>query len=217
MTFEVWGALLNGGALVIVPHDVAITPLLLAHALQEQRITSLFLTTALFNETVREDPTAFANVRELLVGGEALDPHWIRETLRENPPARLFNIYGPTENTTFSVCNLITTLSEEALAVPIGKPIANTRAYVLDKNLQLAPVGVDGELYLAGAGLAWGYWKQAGLTAERFVAGPLFRFWSPDVSHRATGAVAGRWNTRVYWARGQSDKNSRLPCGTRRD
>src|SRR5580704_1015885 len=172
-TFEIWGALLNGAALVIVPHEGTVFPRELTALLEDQRISTLFLTTALFNEIVRESPRAFVGLRNLLFGGEAVDPRWVRDVLKPDGPARLLHVYGPTENTTFSTWHLTVTVPDDALTVPIGKPIANTCVYVVDNDLELVPVGVVGELYIAGAGLARGYWKRSGLTAERFVANPF--------------------------------------------
>jgi amino acid adenylation domain-containing protein len=171
-TFEIWGALLNGGTLVGVPQDVALSPRDLAAFLREREISSLFLTSALFNQVAQLAPDAFGSVRDLLVGGEAVDPGAMRRVLRAGPPARLLNGYGPTENTTFSVCFVITEVAEGAATVPIGRPIANTRAYVLDERLQLVPLGVEGELFLGGDGLAREYLNAPELTRERFVESP---------------------------------------------
>jgi amino acid adenylation domain-containing protein len=174
-TFEIWGALLNGGAVVILPRETTLSPTTFAAALQQQRIDGLFLTTALFNQIAREAPGAFSGLRHLLFGGEAVDPQWVRHVLRDRPPARLLHVYGPTENTTFSTWHQVTAVAEGAPTVPIGGPIANTRVYVLDQGLEPVPVGVIGEVYVAGAGLARGYLHQPGLTAERFVADPYAR------------------------------------------
>jgi amino acid adenylation domain-containing protein/non-ribosomal peptide synthase protein (TIGR01720 family) len=171
-TFEIWGALLNGSAIVILPRETTLSPTAFETALTEQRIDSLFLTTALFNRIAGEAPCAFSGLRDLLFGGEAVDPHWVRQVLMNGAPARLLHVYGPTENTTFSTWHCVTAVAEDALTVPIGRPIGNTRAYVLDAALEPVPIGVTGELYVAGTGLARGYLHQPGLTAERFVANP---------------------------------------------
>lgn len=108
-------------------------------------------------------------MRHLLFGGEAVDPKWVKEVLKNGPPERLLHVYGPTENTTFSTWHLVEDVPEGATTVPIGRGISNTQIYVLDGHLQLVPIGVPGELYIGGDGLARGYWKCADLTAERFV------------------------------------------------
>src|SRR5262249_27059995 len=101
-TFEVWGALLGGGRLAIVERDVLLSPADLAARFALERVTAMFMTVALFNQMVREAPRAFAGVRDLLVGGEALDPASVAALLAGAPPRRLLNGYGPTETTTFA-------------------------------------------------------------------------------------------------------------------
>ncbi|HSG39201.1 MAG TPA: amino acid adenylation domain-containing protein, partial [Thermoanaerobaculia bacterium] len=171
-TFEIWGALLNGACLAMVTRDVALEPCEFAAQLHERRITALFLTTALFNQLAREAPGAFSGLRHLLFGGEAVDPASVRRVLREDPPERLLHVYGPTESTTFASWHLVAEVPEGARMVPIGLPVANTRIDLLDRGLELAPVGVVGELYIGGEGLARGYLGRPELTAERFVPDP---------------------------------------------
>jgi amino acid adenylation domain-containing protein len=175
ITFEVWGALLNGGQLVILPGDVTLSPSDFAAQLREQKVTALFLTTALFNHVARAEPRAFGSLRYVLLGGEAVAPKWVREVLLRGKPEHLLNVYGPTENTTFSTWHEVREVSPEATTVPIGRPIANTQAYVLDVRGQAVPPGTPGELYLGGPGLARGYLRRPGLTAEKFVPHPFGR------------------------------------------
>ncbi|MES1244667.1 MAG: amino acid adenylation domain-containing protein, partial [Acidobacteriota bacterium] len=193
-TFEIWGALLNGGCVVGVTRDELLSPADLAAALAERRITALFLTTALFNQVAREEPTAFAPVRSVMFGGEACDPQWPRRVLREGPPARLLHVYGPTESTTFATWHSIETVPADAWTVPIGRPIANTRLLVMGRDFQPVPAGAPGELWIAGDGLAHGYLDRPDQTAERFVPDPLAdggrAYRSGDlVRRRADGAV----------------------------
>src|SRR5262249_35650920 len=101
-TFELWGALLNGGELVILPREVTLSTAALERAFAEQQIETVFMTTALFNQIVSETPRALRELQDVLFGGESCDPHRVREVLREGSPARLVHVYGPTENTTFS-------------------------------------------------------------------------------------------------------------------
>jgi pristinamycin I synthase-3/4 len=172
-TFELWGALLTGATVVVLPRETTQSPSVLASALREQHINTLFLTTALFNQIASEMPQAFSGLRELLFGGEVVDPQCVRQVLSQAAPARLLHVYGPTENTTFSTWHLVGSMvEEEASTVPIGRAIANSRAYVLDAGLKPVPMGVAGELYVAGAGLARGYLRRPALTAGRFVADP---------------------------------------------
>jgi amino acid adenylation domain-containing protein len=172
-TFEIWGSLLNGAGLVGIGKDVMLSPLDFASQLEASGISAMFLTAALFNQVAREYPQSFRSVRTLIVGGEALDPKWVRRVLDSAPPSRMLNGYGPTETTTFALCHLIQDVPPGASNVPIGRPIANTTVYILDKYGQAVPVGVPGELYIGGAGVARGYWSRPELSAERFVVNPF--------------------------------------------
>jgi amino acid adenylation domain-containing protein len=172
-TFEIWGALLNGGMLVGISQAIALSPRDFAHELHEQQISAMFLTAALFNQLAAEAPGAFVGMDTLLAGGEPLDPKWVRSVLNNQPPQRLLNGYGPTENTTFACCHLIGSVPEGATSVPIGRPVSNTNICVLDENLMPVPIGVAGELYAGGDGLARGYWNRDVLTRERFVPNPF--------------------------------------------
>jgi amino acid adenylation domain-containing protein len=172
-TFEIWGALLNGARLVLIPPDAALAPRALAGTLTRAGVTTLFLTTSLFNQVAQEAPDAFGALRHVLFGGETAEPRWVREVLRAAPPARLLNVYGPTETTTFATWHEVRELPERASTVPIGRPIANTEIYILDDRREPVPPGVGGELYIGGPGLADGYLGRPDLTAERFVPHPF--------------------------------------------
>jgi amino acid adenylation domain-containing protein len=169
-TWEVWAALLNGGCVVGIARDEMLSPAGLARRIREGRIGTVFLTTALFNQVAREAPEAFAGLRQVLFGGEAAAPDAVR---RAREHVRLINVYGPTENTTYSTFYAPDSVPADAAAVPIGRAVANSRAYVLDERLNPVPVGVPGELYVDGHGLARGYLGRPGLTAERFVPDPF--------------------------------------------
>ncbi|HEX7859903.1 MAG TPA: amino acid adenylation domain-containing protein [Verrucomicrobiae bacterium] len=171
-TFEIWGALLNGGCAIGIQKEVALSPSDFVEALRKERITTLFLTTALFNQLAREVPGAFATLTNVLFGGEAVDPKWVRAVLECDPPKRLLHVYGPTENTTFSTWHHVKELMDDA-TVPIGKPIANSTLYILNRQMQPVPIGVPGEVYVGGEGLAHGYWERPELTAEKFVRNPF--------------------------------------------
>lgn len=177
-TFEIWGAWLNGATLVSLPPETVLTGQRLAAAIDEYGITTLFLTTALFNAHAAADPTIFARLRNVIFGGEAGDPVSIRRILESGKaPRRLINAYGPTETTTFATTWTIPSdpaafAAESVLGVPIGRPIANTTCHVLDARGQPQPVGVVGELFIGGPGVALGYLNRPELTAERFVPDP---------------------------------------------
>jgi amino acid adenylation domain-containing protein len=173
VTFEVWGALLSGARLVVVETDVVLSPPKLAAAIDRHSISVLFLTTAVFNEVARQVPAAFQRLRYLLTGGEAVDPSCVAAILRHGPPEHLLHVYGPTETTTFASWYRVDTVSEGAHTIPIGRPMANTELYVLDCHLNPVPVGIPGELYIGGPGLARGYLRRPELTAEKFIPHPF--------------------------------------------
>ncbi len=172
-TFEIWGALLNGARLVMLDKDTALSPERLAAAVEATGINVLFMTTALLNVLAGSAPALFGRLDHLLFGGEAVVPRRVAMILAASPPGRVLHVYGPTETTTFATWHPVEAVAADAATIPIGTPLANTRVYVLDADLQPCPAGVVGELYIAGAGLARGYRNRPGLTAERFVANPF--------------------------------------------
>ncbi len=194
-TFEIWGALLNGGRLVGVTKETMLSPADLAAQIRREGIGVLFLTTALFNQVAREAPEAFAPLQWVLFGGELVDPARVRSLLHSGPPERLLHVYGPTESTTYASWHLVDAVPEGAVTVPIGQPLGNTTLLVLDRSLRPVPPGWSGELYVGGDGLAWGYAHRPELTAERFVPDPfaehgerLYRT-GDLVRRRADGAI----------------------------
>ena len=187
-TFEIWGALLHGARLVIIPKDIMLSPQALTAEIRKYGITVLFLTTALFNQLVDRIPAAFKNLNYLLFGGETADPRRVRQLLSDGPPRNLLHVYGPTETTTFATCYSVTQVAEDAVIVPIGRPIANTQIYLLDNFLHPLPVGVTGEIYIGGDGLAREYLKRPDLTAEKFIPNPFSD--DPDARLYKTGDLA---------------------------
>jgi amino acid adenylation domain-containing protein len=171
-TLEIWGPLLNGGRLVLAgPH----TPTLeeLGRTIARHGVTSLWLTAGLFHQMVESCPEALRPLRKLLAGGDVLSPSHVGRALAALPGTRLINGYGPTENTTFTCCHLLTDPWEAAERVPIGRPVAGTRVYLMDGGWEPVPAGVPGELWTGGEGLGRGYLGRPGLTAERFVPDPF--------------------------------------------
>ncbi len=189
-TLEIWGPLLNGGRLAVFPPRA---PSLeeLAEALRSEGISTLWLTAGLFHQMAEAQPESLRRVRQLLAGGDALSVPHVRRILEGIQPGhRLINGYGPTENTTFTCCWSMDAASPLASSVPIGRPISNTRVYLLGRDLEPVPLGVAGELYAAGEGLARGYLGRPDLTAERFVPSPLPVF--PGERLYRTGDLARR-------------------------
>ncbi|MCD6039679.1 MAG: amino acid adenylation domain protein [Gammaproteobacteria bacterium] len=179
MTFEVWGALLNGASLCVIPHLVILSPVELAAAFQAQKISIAFITTALLNLCVRNYPAVFDGMTHLLFGGEKANPEVIENLLKRRAEYHLSNlkithVYGPTECTTFALSFALQDRSDlEDENVPIGEPISHTTAYILDENLQLTMPGQVGELYLGGVGVALGYLNNPDLTAAKFIKAPV--------------------------------------------
>ncbi|MBC8030243.1 MAG: amino acid adenylation domain-containing protein [Pyrinomonadaceae bacterium] len=174
-TFEIWGAFLTGARLVGIDKDLALSPKRFAAELRKKQISMMFLTTALFNQIAKDVPDAFSSLRQLMFGGEAVDPRWVREVLAKGAPERLLHVYGPTETTTFATWQLVESVAPAAVTIPIGRPIANTRTYILNRHLKPVPVGVKGELFIGGDGLAREYLNRAELTKEKFIADPFNR------------------------------------------
>ncbi len=170
-TFEVWGALLNGIELYLTKNENIIVPELLEKFVIKNNITILWLTSELFNQIAEENLELFKNLRYLLVGGDVLSPKYINLVREECNGLKIINGYGPTENTTFSTTYLIQ--KKYSSNIPIGKPIANSKTYIVDENHRLIPVGVYGELCVSGDGLARGYLNRTELTAEKFVKNPF--------------------------------------------
>ena len=172
-TFEIWGALLRGGCLVGISRDVALAAGEFGAEIRDKGVTALFLTTALFNQMVREVPWAFNSLRHLLFGGEAVDVSCTRQALEHGRPGRLLHVYGPTESTTFASWFHVEDVPEGSTTVPIGRPLANTVMHVLDERFRPLPAGMPGELFIGGDGLARGYLNRPDVTAERFVPNPF--------------------------------------------
>jgi amino acid adenylation domain-containing protein len=173
-TWEIWAPLLNGARVLVVPQSIVLDPVSLNRTLVQHAVTVMFLTVGLFNEYVDALEEAFGGLRCLLTGGDALNPAIVGRVLaKSKPPRNLLNAYGPTETTTFATTFTIALVEEGASSVPIGKPISNTRIYILDEDRQPVAIGMTGEIYIGGPGVARGYLNQPELTAERFVVDPF--------------------------------------------
>jgi amino acid adenylation domain-containing protein len=172
-TLEVWGPLLNGGCCVVhdevVPSGPGLAATIAAHGVQVA-----WLTAALFNNVVDDDPRHLAGLRELLIGGEALSLDHVRRFHAAVPGTQLINGYGPTETTTFATTHRIDVPAlEGAKSVPIGRPITRTWLYILNRRGRPVPDGLIGELYIGGLGVGRGYLSRPELTAERFLPDPF--------------------------------------------
>jgi amino acid adenylation domain-containing protein len=195
-TFEIWGSLLNGARLVLMPLDTP-TPEEFGEVFRQYGVTTVWLTAGLFHMMVDRGPQELATLRHLLAGGDVLFPSHVRRALDALNEGQLINGYGPTENTTFTCCCPMSSLPPEAISVPIGRPISNTQVYLLDHQLRPVPAGVAGELCIGGDGLARGYNHSPDLTAERFTPDPFSAVPGSRLYH--TGDLAR------YMADGQID------------
>lgn len=171
-TFELWGALLHGARCVLFPAGTP-SPRVIGDLVLRHGVTTLWLTSSLFNAVVDDRPEALLGVSQVLAGGEALSVPHVKRASERMPATQLINGYGPTETTTFAVCYRVPRPFAETTNIPIGRPISSSTAYILDANRKLLPFGVPGELYLGGDGLARGYFNRPELTREKFVEGPL--------------------------------------------
>ncbi|MEW9513647.1 amino acid adenylation domain-containing protein [Streptomyces bacillaris] len=169
-TFEFWGALLNGGTVVLVPEATVLSAVDLAATISRYGVNTLFLTTALFHQLVEQNAGALAGC-QVLVGGEMLSSRHVADAMDACPDSSFIHVYGPTENTTFSVAHRID--RRYPGRVPIGRPIANSTAYVMDLDGNPQPRGVPGELYVGGDGLSQGYLNRPELTERSFVHGGI--------------------------------------------
>jgi amino acid adenylation domain-containing protein len=172
-TLEVWGALLNGGRLVLMPPGA---PNLaeLGTVLKTEGVTVLWLTAGLFHLMVEQELEALACVSQVIAGGDVLSSDHVSRLLRaKGGNGTVVNGYGPTETTTFACCHRMSGDTELGQGVPIGSPIGNTQVYVLSEKMALVGHGMVGELYIGGDGLARGYCNRPGLTADRFVPHPF--------------------------------------------
>jgi amino acid adenylation domain-containing protein len=172
-TFELWGALLNGARLVIAPPG-PLTTGELAELVEREKVSTMWLTAGLFQRVVDDRPEMLRPLRQLLSGGDVLSPDHVRRALEAlKPGATLVNGYGPTETTTFACAHRMRAGEAVEGPIPIGRPIASTRVYILDAAGEPVPVGVTGELYIGGDGVALGYSNNTTLTNQRFSSDPF--------------------------------------------
>jgi amino acid adenylation domain-containing protein len=186
-TFEIWGALLNGWTLCLGSRQTILDAEKLRGLIGQYGVTTMWLTAPLFSHFVRGDAGVFRGLEHLVVGGSVVYPADVNRLRRECPGLTIINGYGPTENTTFSTTFTID--HDCGKRVPIGRPIANSSAFIVNEHERLQPIGVPGQLYVGGAGVARGYLNDPAATALHFApfgeAGRIYKTgdfarWLPD-------------------------------------
>ncbi|MGO4773547.1 amino acid adenylation domain-containing protein, partial [Flavobacterium sp. W22_SRS_FK3] len=187
-TYEIFGSLLSGASLYLIDNLEASDAGALSQIINKSELTIVFITTALFNSLADYNLSLLSSLRLLLFGGEKVSVPPVRKMFAGLGHNKIIHVYGPTETTVYATCYVISEMPTTSETVPIGKPLTNTSLYVLNAHQELIPVGVIGELYIGGAGVAKGYLNQIELTNEKFITNP---FISGEVIYR-TGDLA-RW------------------------
>ncbi|MEN2438711.1 plipastatin non-ribosomal peptide synthetase PpsC [Bacillus sp. JR_21] len=206
-SFEIFGPLLNGAALHLSDQQTFLDSHQLKRYIEHQGITTIWLTSSLFNHLTEQNEQTFSQLKHLIIGGEALSPSHVNRIRNVCPEVSIWNGYGPTENTTFSTCLHIQKTYE--LSIPIGRPVGNSTAYILNQWGVLQPVGAVGELCVGGDGVARGYLGRPDLTKEKFVKNPfvpgdrLYRTgdlarWLPDGTIEYVGRIDDQVKVRGY-------------------
>ena len=206
-TFEIWGALLNGGTLYIVERETILDPKALGEELDKNNITVLWLTSALFTQIAEMRTDIFRKLKYLLTGGDVLSPSHVNKVRRDNPDLKVINGYGPTENTTFSTTYLVEKNFDSN--IPIGKPITNSTAYIFDRYMNYQPIGIMGELYVGGDGLSKGYINREELNRQSFIEHPYipgeriyktgdYASWLPDGNIEFHGRIDNQLKIRGF-------------------
>ncbi|WP_154582792.1 non-ribosomal peptide synthetase, partial [Xanthomonas oryzae] len=187
-TLEVWGGLLNGATVVVVPAAAMRDPQTLGMLLAHERLSVLILVAGVLRAYAPFIASQLSALRLLLTGGDVADPHALATVFAAGGAATVVQTYGPTESTQFVTALALQRAPDASRRVPIGRPLANTRLYVLDRHGEPVPIGVAGELHLAGAQLSQGYLHRPALTAERFLPDPFARI--PGERMYRTGDLA---------------------------
>ncbi|MFN2746574.1 amino acid adenylation domain-containing protein [Bacillus sp. z60-18] len=186
--FDMFGSLLNGAKLVVAPKETILDMGRLAAMLENEKVSVLMITTALFNMLVDMRPDSMKTLRRVLFGGERASVDHVRRALKTVGKGRLLHMYGPSESSVFTTYHPVNDVSADAQSIPIGKPVSNTEVLILDPAGKVQPAGVAGELCVGGDGLVRGYFNRPELTAEKFTAHPFQK----DRNIYRTGDMA-RW------------------------
>ncbi|WP_456279946.1 surfactin non-ribosomal peptide synthetase SrfAA [Bacillus sp. K7] len=171
--FDMFGSLLNGAKLVLIPKETVLDMARLSRVIERENISILMITTALFHLLVDLNPACLSTLRKIMFGGERASVEHVRKALQTVGKGKLLHMYGPSESTVFATYHPVDELEEDTLSVPIGKPVSNTEVYILDRAGHVQPAGIAGELCVSGEGLVKGYYNRPELTEEKFVPHPF--------------------------------------------
>ncbi|WP_121641867.1 surfactin non-ribosomal peptide synthetase SrfAA [Bacillus vallismortis] len=171
--FDMFGSLLNGAKLVLIPKETVLDMARLSRVIERENISILMITTALFHLLVDLNPACLSTLRKIMFGGERASVEHVRKALQTVGKGKLLHMYGPSESTVFATYHPVDELEEYTLSVPIGKPVSNTEVYILDRAGHVQPAGIAGELCVSGEGLVKGYYNRPELTEEKFVPHPF--------------------------------------------
>lgn len=205
-TLEIWGPLLNGGRLVVAPPRASLADL--GNLIRDERITSAWFTSGLFNLMVDQQLASMRSLRWLLAGGDVLSGKHVRAALEALPGCTVVNGYGPTENTTFTCCHQMRSAAEVQEPVPIGLPIGSTTVHVLGEDGKPVPDGTPGELFAGGLGVARGYLNRPEETARAFLPDPFDG--TPDARMYRTGDIVKRSPDGVVHFIGRADNQVKI-------
>ncbi|MDS0528601.1 amino acid adenylation domain-containing protein, partial [Clostridium sp. SHJSY1] len=173
--FQIWIALLNGIALHLEEKNLIINDIELEKYINNNKITVMLMPTPLFNQYSESNIEIFKNLKCLLVGGDILQSKQVSKITKSYKDLKIINVYGPTENTVISTTYEVKGSWDENITVPIGTSISNSTAYIMDKNSNLLPIGIPGELCVGGDGIARGYLNREDLTREKFIENPYVK------------------------------------------
>ncbi|MCY8448952.1 surfactin non-ribosomal peptide synthetase SrfAA [Bacillus spizizenii] len=171
--FDMFGSLLNGAKLVLIPKETVLDMARLSRVIERENISILMITTALFHLLVDLNPACLSTLRKIMFGGERASVEHVRKALQTVGKGKLLHMYGPSESTVFATYHPVDELEEDTLSVPIGKPVSNTEVYILDRAGHVQPAGIAGELCVSGEGLVKGYYNRPELTEEKFIPHPF--------------------------------------------
>ncbi|KAL4947844.1 hypothetical protein BDW69DRAFT_189814 [Aspergillus filifer] len=207
---EIWGSLLNGATIVVIPNETVLDPLALAAFIRDQRLDVLQLTTSLLSVTAYACPGAFSTLNTLITGGEAINCRSIRAIFDAGPPQRIINGYGPTECSVYCLWHNVSRDEAELGTIPVGKPFRNVQVCLVNESLMPVGVGEAGELLVTGAGVAGGYIGDVEKTAEKFISFPRHCCCKQRTIAYQTGDLMRRDERGVYYYIGREDNQVKI-------